>query len=157
MHVRDYTSTDEPACLALFDSNVPDFFLPSERQDFRDFLLRLATPYFVVEDAAGMVVGCGGYAVDRVTRTARLCWGMVRHDLHRTGIGRALLEARLDRMRADGLVDAVELDTTQNTYAFFERWGFRTSSVEPEGYGPGMDRYEMRLDLNRATSSGGRD
>ena len=32
--LRPYTPTDAPACLLLFDSNVPRYFAPHERQDF---------------------------------------------------------------------------------------------------------------------------
>ncbi|HEX8430709.1 MAG TPA: hypothetical protein VF625_05455, partial [Longimicrobium sp.] len=63
MRVRDYTTADRDPCLAVFDSNVPDFFVPAERGEFAAFLDALPGPYLVVESAAGTVVGCGGYAV----------------------------------------------------------------------------------------------
>lgn len=154
MRVRDYMPADHAACLKVFDGNVPEYFLPSERDDFSAFLHALTGPYLVVEDATATVVACGGHAIEPGSGNARLCWGMARRDLHRTGLGRLLLDARLERIRAEGRAEVVELGTTQHTYAFFERRGFRTVSVEPEGYGPGMDRYEMRVSLGAAAADG---
>lgn len=41
----------------------------------------------------------------------------------------------------------IRLDTLPSTAPFFERFGFEAVSVEPNGYGPGMDRVEMRRTL----------
>ena len=38
---RPYVATDLTACLAVFDGNVPDFFAPAEREEFRAYLLAL--------------------------------------------------------------------------------------------------------------------
>lgn len=38
MEVRPFRPEDAPACLAIFHSNVPPFFLPSERNEFAAFL-----------------------------------------------------------------------------------------------------------------------
>lgn len=159
MLVRDYTPADRTACMAVFESNVPEYFLVAEREQFSHFLDVLPGPYVVVEDGAREIVACGGYALEPGTATVSLCWGMVRRDRHRTGLGRLLLDARLDRIRSDALIGAVKLDTTQHSHRFFERWGFRTQRVLLDGYGPGMDRYDMRLDLRlqNPPTTGGHD
>ena len=59
--VRPYAIDDKNACLALFDSNVPDFFDPTERDLFVDFLDRPKGQYFCIEKD-GRIVGCGGFA-----------------------------------------------------------------------------------------------
>lgn len=147
MRVRDYTTADRSACLAVFDSNVPEFFVPAEREEFAAFLDALPGPYLVAEDEAGRVLGCGGYAVTPGTTTADLCWGMVRRERHGTGLGRLLLDARLERVRADARADAVALKTSQHTRAFYERVGFHTERVISDGFAPGLDRCDMRLFL----------
>lgn len=149
MTIRDYTTADRSACLAVFDSNVPGFFAPAERDLFAAFLDALPGPYLVIEDDDGVVLGCGGYAVVPETRTADFCWGMVRQDRHGTGLGRLLADARLDGIRADAAVEAVALNTSQHTRGFYERRGFRTELVTPDGFAPGLDRYDMRLVLRR--------
>jgi ribosomal protein S18 acetylase RimI-like enzyme len=107
----------------------------------------LPGPYLVVADAAGEVAACGGYAVHSAAAQASFCWGMVRRDRHGLGLGRRLAEARLSLIRGDGRVNRVRLDTGQHTLGFYQRLGFRLESVRPDGYGPGMDRYDMLLKL----------
>lgn len=151
MRVREYTPADREACLAVFDSNVPAYFVTAEREAFAAFLDDLPGPYLVIEDEGGAIVGCGGYAVVAETRTADLCWGMVEQGRHGTGLGRLLLDARLDRIRADRGADAVALNTSQHTRGFYERRGFVTERVIPDGFAPGLDRCDMRL----STAGGG--
>ncbi len=67
---------------------------------------------------------------------------------HGQGIGRRLLEERLQRLRKIPRVRVVKLQTSQHTYGFFEKAGFRTESVKQDGYGPGLHLYNMGLILD---------
>jgi len=149
--IRPYSAADLDACLAIFDTNVPRYFIPAERAPYRAFLEALPGPYLVLTDASGTVVACGGHAAnpDEPGR-ADLCWGMVRQEKHRRGLGRQLIHARIDAAKRDPSVRVIALNTSQHTTGFYERFGFRVTDVEPDGYGPGLDRCEMRLELNRA-------
>lgn len=148
--IRPYSPADLEACLAVFDTNVPRYFITTERGPFREFLENLPGPYLVITDASGAVVGCGGYAInaDEPGR-ADLCWGMVRQEKHRRGHGRTLIHARIDAAKRDPDVRVIALNTSQHTTGFYERFGFRVTEVEPDGYGPGLDRCEMRLEVRR--------
>lgn len=144
---RPYRPGDFQACLEVFNSNVPRFFVPEERAELASFLRELPGPYFVLRMEDREVVACGGYAVREEAKAGDLCWGMVRRDLHGQGLGVALLRLRLDALRADPRVGHVELNTSQHTVGFYEALGFRTVGVESDGYAPGLDRCEMRLEL----------
>lgn len=148
---RPYEPKDRAACLGLFDSNVPRFFDPSEKAGYAAFLDGLDSPYQVVERPDGLgggrIVACGGLAVEPDGRTATLCWGMVEGGLHGRGVGTALTEARLAAARATPGVEVVRLDTGRWTTGFYERFGFVLERVTPDGYAPGSDRHDMRLDL----------
>lgn len=143
---RPYRTEDRTACLALFDSNTPRFFDPSELAGFERFLDELVWPYQVIE-RDGRVVACGGHAVEPDGLTASLCWGMVENGLHGQGLGRALTEARLTAASAEPGVSRVRLDTGQHTTGFYERFGFVIEAVIPNGYAPGSHRHEMVLRL----------
>lgn len=143
--VRTFTTADRGACLAVFDSNVPAYFTTPERPEFEKFLDALPGPYIVLRDAEGAVVACGGHAIIEDDGRADLCWGMVRQDLHGTGIGRALTEARLAAALADPAVRYVALNTSQHTVGFYERLGFTMTEVIRDGFAPGLDRCEMRM------------
>lgn len=143
--VRDYAPADRAACLAVFETNVPDFFAAAEREELEAFLRDPSGPYLVLEDDDGRIVACGGYAVEPGSETADLCWGMVARDRQGAGLGRWLTEARLARIRRDAAVREVALRTSQHTRGFYERMGFVTESVVADGFSPGLHRYDMRL------------
>lgn len=146
--VRRYTPQDRIGCLAVFDGNVPRYFNMTERDDFTVFLDSdaVAWSYQVVE-RHGQIVACGGLAVDPKSCSAGLCWGMVANGLHRMGLGSLLTAARLKCARNTPGVEQVRLDTSQHTQGFYRRFGFVVEGIVPDGYGPGLDRWDMLLRL----------
>jgi len=146
MVVRDYQNSDRERCLSVFDSNVPRYFAPEEREQFASFLDSQPGTYLVVENGTELV-GCGGYAA-HADGTVALCWGMVQASFHGRGIGRLLLQKRLDRIRSDLTIRRVTMNTSQHTHTFFEEFGFVVHQILPDGYAPGLDRYEMSLVLS---------
>ena len=134
------------ACLAVFSSNVPEFFLESERGEFAAFLSDLPGPYLTLRSSSS-IVGCGGYALRKEDGVADLCWGMIDSALHGRGLGRLLTQARLDLALQDPRIRRVALSTSQKTVGFYERLGFRVESMERDGFGPGLHRCAMICDL----------
>jgi N-acetylglutamate synthase-like GNAT family acetyltransferase len=149
VRVRTYTTQDRAACLAVFDSNVPESFNLAERLEYEAFLDSLPGPYLVLE-RDGRVVSCGGFARAEGTSCADLCWGMVERQAQGRGLGRMLTEARLQRIRQDPSITEVALRTSHVTEAFYARLGFVTERVTPDGIAPGLHKCDMRLTLVRA-------
>lgn len=143
---RAFAEGDRDAALRLFDSNVPEFFHPSERADYVAWLDAPGGPVLVVE-RAGEVVAAGGVALEADGETGSLCWGIVRRDLHGQGLGRMLLMERLALLADDARCRRVRLSTIQATAGFFEKLGFRTVRVDPGVHGAGTDAWEMTLEL----------
>ena len=147
MDIRPYTVADRAACLAVFDSNTPEFFRPEERPQLEAFLDEPRAAYFVIEHE-GSIVGCGGhYRMETGPAQARLVWGMVRRDRQRQGLGRFLLLYRIREITRMGGVQMVGLETSQHAAPFFQRQGFKVASVEKDGYGSGTDRLAMAMRL----------
>ncbi len=146
MDLRPYLPSDRSACLALFDSNVPEFFDPAERAGFESFLDRPDCRYLAMEHD-GAIVGCGGYALDTEAGLASLVWGMVRRDSHKLGLGRFLLLFRLREIGKAGGIRMVRLDTSQHAAPFFRKQGFKDTGMVANGYAPGFDRIEMAMKL----------
>lgn len=144
---RPFAPPDRSDCLALFDGNLPRFFAPEERADFDAFLRALADPQddYLVLLHEEEIVACGG--LSREEGAGRLVWGMVARDLHHQGIGTALLEARLAQARRLPGVAEVRLATSQHSAGFYESFGFVVTGLQPEGFGPGIDRLDMVLKL----------
>ncbi len=149
MKLRDYTPKDQVACIAVFDTNVGEFFVDWERQEFAEFLHELPGPYLVLETESGEVVGCGGYALREDGTTVDLCWGMISRTRHGEGLGRLLTEERLRRIEKEPAVLSVLLGTSQHTAGFYERLGFAVEAHIPDGYGPGIDRCDMRFRIDQ--------
>lgn len=146
--LRPYRPSDRPSCLGLFESNVPEYFGAHEKDDFLECIDTDVGPYFVLEDARGAAIGCGGYAAHpRMRAAASLVWGMVRRDLHGQGMGTLLLRARIEQIRAEGRFGQVLVETTPMSRDFFARFGFVVLRLQPEGFGPGYDLVEMSLAL----------
>src|SRR5688572_24186761 len=109
MLIRPYQPADRYACLALFRSNVPLFFLPEELSDFEHFLTEQDTrclqleggerprwePQYYVGEMEGKPVACGGFGRSRDGSHLTLIWGMVDRNRHRKGLGKELLLFRL--------------------------------------------------------------
>lgn len=146
--IRVFCPADLPACMAVFDSNVPEYFRDHERDEFEAFLGSLPGPYFVLEEGE-TIVACGGYAVRAAAGEADLCWGMVRRSRHGRGYGRLLSAYRLEEARKDPELRAVVLSTSQHTVGFYRKLGFSLLRTDPDGFGSGLDRCEMRLRLDR--------
>jgi predicted GNAT family N-acyltransferase len=150
LEMRAFDTRDRESCLTLFDSNTPQFFAPHERAEFEAYLIdpeeRGPNAEYLVLEADGSIVACGGYYVE--DGMAGLAWGLVGHDRHRQGFGTRLLLERLRRIAANPKADAVILDTTPFSSGFFERFGFEAFKVTPDGYDAGLDRVDMRLELS---------
>ncbi|RMN80517.1 GNAT family acetyltransferase [Pseudomonas cannabina] len=146
--LRPYTLADRDRCLDIFDTNVPRYFDPAEREQFASFLMAPLGHYFVVE-RDGEVVACGGYLVLSDPSVAELTWGMVSSDRHGSGLGRFLTEARLDVMRALPGVTRAYINTSQRVQGFYSHLGFAVILVEADGHGCGIDSVRMELTFSQ--------
>jgi GNAT superfamily N-acetyltransferase len=147
-HARDFVFSDRSACLAIFDGNCPPYFALEERVLFDDFLAAPPCPYVVLVDDLGVIVGCGGFDTNAGEGNASLCWGMVARELHGQGVGQILLELRLERIAQYGISEVL-IETSQHTARFFQKSGFNTVAVTPDGFGPGVDCYRMMRVLEK--------
>jgi N-acetylglutamate synthase-like GNAT family acetyltransferase len=152
MKVRPYRIDDREACLRVLDSNMPDYFLPGEREVVGTFLDQLGengVRYVVIEDEHQAIVACGGVRMSDA-KDARMCWGMVRRDLHRRGLGRMLLAARLVEAARMGAATA-SLETVPQVEAFYAKMGFSLVGSTNDHYAPGWHRQDYVLELDEAT------
>lgn len=150
--IRDYADADRDAVLAIFDSNLPEYFGPGERVWLEDSLDELDGPALLVE-VDGRPAAFGGYEVWDYYSKALLYWGMAERTHHRSGLGKLLLFERLLRVARmdDPVTRYVTVDTSPLVSPFFQRCGFELTSAWPGGYRSGMEMHELRFDLARTT------
>ncbi|WP_089807780.1 GNAT family N-acetyltransferase [Chitinophaga sp. YR627] len=149
IQLTDYTAIWKAACMEAFVSNVPDYFTSAEIVQFEDWLDKMSEErmywhYYVVlsEDS---LIGCGGFVYEEKLSRVTFAWGLVHRNFHKQGMGKLLLQYRLDRIRTLYPGADIILDTTQFSYTFFEQYGFVTVKYTEDGYTTGMHRYDMIL------------
>ena len=149
MHIRLYSPDDLEDVVRVFRSNIPKYFVPEEETGLRDFLSNQQGQYFTCELGIE-IIGAGGIAlnVGGNEETVSLCWGMIRSDFLGKGLGRTLTEYRITAAREKYGPLPIIISTSQHTRGFYEKLGFRSTRYEADGFGPGIDICEMRLDRN---------
>ncbi|ASZ11841.1 GNAT family N-acetyltransferase [Chitinophaga pendula] len=152
MKIRPYNANDKQACITVFKSNMPKYFGTAELPDFDkfldDYLSRNTAPeteqYYVIS-LDDTVIGCGGYHIDRHKMEASLTWGMVDQQYHKQGIGKRLFVYRVMAIQEVCPACRIRLDTSQHVFPFFEKLGFVITGITTDGYGQGLDKYDMEL------------
>jgi N-acetylglutamate synthase-like GNAT family acetyltransferase len=148
-NIRLYYKNDKQQCLDTFKSNVPDFFSENEIADFEAFLNRLETgipktQFFVIEDE-NRIVGCGGFGDKDNKNIISLAWGHIHKNEHKKGLGQQLLTYRLALIKQMYSQLPLLIDTTQFSYRFYEKNGFRLLKITENYYTEGMHRFDMEL------------
>lgn len=145
--IRPYRAADKDVCLSIFDSNCPKFFDPNEKAELESFLGdKDHDEYFVVElneEHGPKVVGTGGYYVIPETGVVGFSWGMILNEFHDRGLGKLLTTYRLNLLDKKFHHQAIRLQTSQFTCAFYALHGFVETEREPDGFGDGIDRITM--------------
>jgi N-acetylglutamate synthase-like GNAT family acetyltransferase len=131
---------------------MPLYFAEQELPLFTAFLNRDVLergPYSVIlKDKA--IVGCGGIALNKPTKYTDephviMTWGMVHQDLHKQRLGTDLLKHRIQQARELYPNVKIALGTTQHTFPFFEKYGFKTVFFEKDHWAKDLDLYQMEL------------
>ena len=154
-NIRKYRTSDRNSCMEAFKTNVPNYFTVAEIDEYDRFLAKLDDPevldnpvYYVME-LENKMIGCGGFGekegIDGIAAIT-FVWGMVHRDYHKQGFGEELLRFRLAEIKVQFPDRKVILDTTQFSFTFFEKYGFKTLKITENSYGEGMHRYDMVLE-----------
>lgn len=147
--IRTYRPSDNDSCIHAFESNVPKYFTEEERVDFKHYLdliesKKISSRYFVIIKY-NKVVGCGGYVTTNKPNTFALAWGFLHTDFHKKGLGEKLLLHRILEIKKRHQEFEIILDTTQHSFGFFEKFGFKIVKVTNDYYATDMHRYDMIL------------
>lgn len=149
--IRKYESRDKQDCINAFKSNVPLFFTNKEIADFDSFLNKVESgtdiTYYYVVIFNEKVIGCGGFGDNYNNGKYTLAWGLIHNDYHKKGFGIELLLHRIEKIKELKTASPLMLDTTQHSFGFFEKQGFRITKITNDYYEKGMHRYDMVLEM----------
>ncbi|MFZ6052118.1 GNAT family N-acetyltransferase [Halocola ammonii] len=143
--IRPYQPTDKTALLEILKLHSPEFFDPSEEEDFINYLDYELDQYFVVVDR-DKVIGGGGFnrGFDDGS-AARISWDLIHPNYRGKGIGSELLNYRIEKLKKLPELQKIVVRTTQLSYPFYQRGGFSVKSVEEDFWADGYDLYLMEM------------
>ncbi|KAA6438200.1 GNAT family N-acetyltransferase [Rufibacter glacialis] len=142
--MRKYQQDDKAAVIALLRLNTPDFFDPSEQIDLEEYLESKLEDYFVVEENAE-IIGAGGINYFPKEKTARISWDIIKPEAQGKGVGRKLMEYRINHLNKKKEIELIVVRTTQLVYRFYEKMGFKLTKVEKDFWAKNFDLYQMEL------------
>lgn len=146
MLIRPYNKADFLECMTAFETNVPKFFTVAEVTLFKKFLETFATPTkFYVVELDTKIIGAGGFGKRLDNNDMTLIWGYIDKNFHRKGYGKALLNHRLKIFREAFPTEPMRMDTTQHSFPFYEKHGFKLLKITPNYYTENLHRYDLEL------------
>lgn len=147
--IKPYLAEHKPFLVSIFNSNVQKYFAEEELPLFSQFLDEKGSPYFVVlrDD---VIVGSGGIALGEPKEFINekhvvMTWGMIDKNVHKQGLGTQLLEYRIQLAKQMYPNTKIALGTTQYSYPFFEKFGFKTLYYKKDFWAKDLDLYHMEL------------
>jgi len=140
--LREFGESDFDELVAL-DRECFEAGIAYSNRDMRRFL-SFATRVAIVAERSGRIAGfCIGFRAPG--KRGHIITLDVRADERGNGVGRALLEATIARMKRSGASETtLEVDVSNaNAIGFYERLGFERRGSLPDYYGPNRPALEM--------------
>ena len=142
--IRPFEPTDKVILIDIFKLNTPDYFDIKEIEDYLEYLEKFSDTYLTIEHE-GKIIGGAGYYLNMNDNSGRITWIFLHPDYSGLGLGRKTVEYCLMSLRKIRGVEKFVVTTSQLAYKFFEKFGFKTTRVEKDFWGQGLDLYEMEM------------
>lgn len=145
--IREYHASDKPHLLAILRLNIPKYFFEAELDDLSRYLDEAVEMYYVVE-VDHEIIGAGGINFDD-DHTGVISWDYLHPAFHGKGIGRELLQYRLDILCDMPNIKKIRVRTSQFTHGFYAKSGFVLKEMKNDYWAPGFDLYLMEIQLSQ--------
>ncbi|SON52067.1 GNAT family N-acetyltransferase [Vibrio tapetis] len=142
---KAFTPSNKNACLRIFDANCPTYFAENERADYAAFLENNPEGYDVCvynNDIVGAYGLCGS---DQEFR--ELNWILISPSAQGIGIGHEFLSRAIESARSLNLTQ-IKIAASHLSAPFFAKYGALEICEIPDGWGLGMHRIDMELNLS---------
>jgi ribosomal-protein-alanine N-acetyltransferase len=140
--IREFVLDDYDTLSELLKLNIPIYFAEDELSDFQNYLKEEVEDYFVAE-LAGKIVGSGGLNYIVADDIVFISWDLIHPDFHRMGIGKALLNHRIQLARNRYPSARIVVRTSQLVFRFYEKQGFKLLEKHKDYWAVGYDMYKM--------------
>lgn len=148
--IRPYQPLDQKKLIQLLQLNTPKYFAPSEEKYFINYLENDSAHYFVHEKN-NELLGCGGINYFHKASLARIAWDMVHPNHHGKGIGKQLVEFRINEIKKNNTINKIVVRTSQYTFNFYKKMGFELEKIEKDYWAKGFDLYLMNIKFLKRT------
>ena len=143
LEFKDYSMESYNDCIELFDLNCPEFFAPIEKNDYIEFLNQTKEGYVTIHHDSILI---GAYGVHKTSsESASQSWTLIHPKYQNQGIGRLIMERVFSFLESNQL-DKLFLYTSQQTEAFFVKFGAIRIDYIENGWGEGLHRIEMKIE-----------
>ena len=143
LEFKDYSMESCNHCIELFDLNCPEFFAPIEKNDYIEFLNQTKEGYVTIHHDSILI---GAYGVHKTSsESASQSWTLIHPKYQNQGIGRLIMERVFSYLESNQL-DNLFLSTSQQTEAFFLKFGAIRIDYIENGWDEGLHRIEMKIE-----------
>jgi len=142
--IRSYRIEDYQEVVDLLRLNTPQYFAESEEADLIEYLEQDAEHYFVIEENQ-QVIGAGGYNFFEEKGLAHISWDIIHPDHQGKGLGKQLTLYRIDQIKKNPIIKIIIVRTSQLSYPFYQKIGFKLEKIEKDFWAKGLDLYQMTM------------
>ena len=143
LQFKNYSMESFNDCIELFDLNCPEFFASIEKNDYIEFLNQTKEGYVTIHHDSILV---GAYGVHKTSsESASQSWTLIHPKYQNQGIGRLIMERVFSYLESNQL-DNLFLSTSQQTEAFFLKFGAIRIDYIENGWDEGLHRIEMKIE-----------
>lgn len=145
--IRKFKKEDKEQVIELLRLNTPQYFDLSEESELKEYLETDSANYYVFVDN-DKIIGAGGinFGFDD-GKSARISWDIVHPEQQGKGVGRKLVEYRIEEIKKNNAVTKIIVRTSQLVNNFYAKFGFEIDFVEKDFWAPGYDLYQMNISL----------
>lgn len=144
--IRAYKIEDKEQLIRLLQKNIPNYFHPSEELEYTNYLEKEIEDYFVFEED-GVPIGAGGINYQLEINTAYISWDLIDPKYHGKGLGKQLVQYRINHIKRNPSIATITVRTSQLTYLFYEKMGFQLKVTKKDFWAKGFDLYHMEIQI----------
>lgn len=149
MIIRKHQDSDRERILELLKLNTPEYFSANEEKDLIYYLDKHADNYYILE-IEGIILGCGGFNLTEDGKTAKISWDIFDPQSQGKGLGTALTQFRIEKIKEIKDVNTLSVRTSQLVYKFYEKFGMEIREIVKDYWDEGFDLYRLDCDISKA-------
>jgi len=146
--IKPYVAKNKLDLVNLLRLNTPTYFAESEEIDLINYLDNQLEDYYVVEQES-KIIGCGGINYEPDKNAAVISWDIIHPGYQGKGIGKELLDFRINKIKEKKKYDQIIVRTSQFTFKFYEKSRFELNKIDKNYWAKGIDLYYMTLELTQ--------